>query len=65
MTLICVVIFWIFMALRPAHAGERGGGVQSRSFWDERGNFAGSSIDNRNGTSSAYDRDGRFFAQPL
>jgi hypothetical protein len=31
MTLICIVIFWVFMALRPAHSqqfiGTRGAGV--------------------------------------
>jgi len=26
MTVICIVIFWIFMALHPAHAGYFGGG---------------------------------------
>jgi hypothetical protein len=35
MTVICIVIFWVFMALRPVHAGDGDGPSlqQCRQFW--------------------------------
>jgi hypothetical protein len=56
MTVICIVVFWIFMALRPAAAEDR-----TRSFYDGRGSFAGSSTTYNGGrNTSAYDRNGSF-----
>ena len=44
MTAICIVIFWVFMALRPADAAR----IRCGSSWDicaQRGNGPGSKFD--------------------
>lgn len=56
MATLCIVIFWFFMAIRPAPAWERD---QSQSFWDRNGHFAGSSNDHGN-TTTFTDRNGHF-----
>src|SRR5262247_4936079 len=73
MTLICVVIFWGFMAFRPSRAGETPiygpdgkyqGSVfdygRTQTYMDRSGHFTGSAVNNGNGTTSFYGRDGNF-----
>ena len=73
MTLICVVIFWVFMAMRPVRAGETpvygpDGKYQGSVFdygrtqtcTDRNGHFNGSSVNNSNGTTSFFNRNGQF-----
>jgi len=72
-TLICVVIFWVFMALRPARAGETPvygldgkyqGSVfdygRTQTYTDRNGQFNGSAVNNGNGTTSFFNRNGTF-----
>src|SRR5215471_16470489 len=73
MTLICVVIFVVFMALRPVRAGETPvygpdgkyqGSVfdygRTQTYTDRNGQFTGSAIKNGNGTTSFFGRNGSF-----
>jgi len=73
MTLICVVIFWVFMAFRPPRAGETPiygldgkyqGSVfdygRTQTYTDRNGHFVGSSVNNGNGTTSFFNRNGQF-----
>jgi hypothetical protein len=72
-TLVCVVIFIVFMALRPARAGETPiygpdgkyqGSIfdygKTQTYTDRNGHFTGSSINNGNGTMSFYGPRGNF-----
>ena len=54
MATICIVIFWVFMALRPVHAEQRS------TFTDRNGHSSGSSITHGNKTDFY---DGRGFYQ--
>ena len=73
MAAICVVIFFTFVAIRPAPAGETPiygpdgkyqGSVfdygKTQTYTDRDGHFTGSAINNGNGTTSFYGRDGNF-----
>ena len=73
MTLICVVIFVVFMAMRPAPAGETPiygpdgkyqGSVfdygKTQTYTDRNGRFTGSAVKNGNGTTSFFCRNGSF-----
>jgi hypothetical protein len=73
MTLVCVVIFVVFMAMRPAPAGETPiygpdgkykGSVfdygRTQTYTDRNGHFTGSAINNGNGTTSFFNRNGNF-----
>src|SRR5262249_25560523 len=72
MTLVCVVIFVVFMALRPVRAGETPvyangryqGSVfdyrRTQTYTDRNGHFTGSAVNNGNGTTSFFNRNGNF-----
>jgi hypothetical protein len=73
MTLICITVFVVFMALRPARAGETPiygpdgkyqGSVfeygKTQTYADRNGYFTGSAVNNGNGTTSFFNRSGNF-----
>jgi hypothetical protein len=73
MTIVCVVIFLVFMAIRPAGAGETPvygpdgkyqGSVfdygRTQTYTDRNGQFTGSAVNNGNGTTSFFNRKGQF-----
>ena len=72
MTLICVVIFVVFMAFRPARSeempvydanGHYAGSVfdygKTQTYTDRSGHFTGSAINQGNGTTTFYGRSGQ------
>ena len=78
MTLICVVIFVVFMAFRPAHSeempvydvnGHYAGSVfgygKTQTCTDRSGHFTGSAINQGNGTTTFYGRSGHVDAAGL
>jgi hypothetical protein len=71
--LVCVAVFIVFMAIRPARAGETPiygpdgkyqGSVfnygKTQTYTDRNGHFTGSAINNGNGTTSFYGPRGNF-----
>jgi hypothetical protein len=74
MTLVCVVIFVVFMAMHPAaRAGETPiygpdgkyqGSVfdygKTQTYTNRSGHFTGSTINQGNGTTSFFNRNGQF-----
>src|SRR5262249_4944907 len=70
---ICAVIFFAFMAIRPAGAGETPiygpdgkyqGSVfnygKTQTYTDRNGHFTGSAVNNGTGTTSFFNRNGSF-----
>jgi hypothetical protein len=73
MAMLCVVVFVLTMAIRPAPAGETpvydkdgrySGSVfdygKTQTYTDRSGQFTGSAVNNRNGTTSFSNRNGQF-----
>src|SRR5215510_8747852 len=69
MVVLCIMVFFVFMAMRPAPAmtqqtpiygpdGKYQGSVfnygRTQTYTDRNGHFSGSSINNGNGTTSYY-----------
>jgi hypothetical protein len=72
-TLICVAVFIVFMAIRPVRAqqtpiygpdGKYQGSVydygKTQTYTDRNGHFTGSAVNNGNGTRSFFNRNGNF-----
>ena len=75
MVVLCIMVFFVFMAMRPAPAmaqlrpiygpdGKYQGSIFSyghtQTYTDRNGHFSGSTINNRNGTTSFYGPRGKF-----
>src|SRR5262245_22646091 len=72
-TLVCVIVFIVFMAIRPVRAdetpiygpdGKYQGSVfdygRTQTYTDRNGRFTGSAIHNGNGTTSYYGPRGQY-----
>src|SRR5262249_15179299 len=75
MVVLCIMVFFVFMAMRPAPAmaqqtpiygpdGKYQGSVfdygRTQTYTDRNGHFTGSAVNNGNGTTSFFGRNGQF-----